>query len=172
GLGLFGEFVDVPWENTQQMLEIDMIAVSHLTHLFLPGMLERKYGYILFIASIGSFQPTPTYAAYSAAKSYILSFGEALHFELRGTGVHCTVLCPGVTRTEFHRVAGQRLTLYQRLSIMDSAQAARIGLKALFRGRPSVVAGWFSSTFAFLTRFMSRQFLAWLAYLAMKEPPA
>ncbi len=170
GLGLFGEFVKVPWENTHQMLEIDMIAVTHLTHLFLPGMLERKYGYIMFLASIGAFQPTPTYAAYSAAKSYVLSFGEALHYELRGAGVHCTVFCPAVTRTEFLQVAGQRPTLYQRLSMMESDMTARIGVEAMLKGRSSVVAGWFSATFAFLTRFMSRQFLARLAFLAMREP--
>ncbi len=172
GLGLFGEFVKVPWENTHQMLEIDMIAVSHLTHLFLPGMLERKFGYILFISSIGAFQPTPTYAAYSAAKSYVLSFGEALHFELRGTDVHCTVFCPAVTRTEFLQVAGQRTTLFQRLSMMESDVTTRMGINAMLRNRPSLVAGWFTATFAFLTRFLSRQFLARLAYLAMREPNA
>jgi uncharacterized protein len=69
-------------------------------------MVKRNYGYILLIGSTGSFQSTPTYAAYSAAKSYVLSLGEALHYELRHTAVKCTVLCPGVTRTEFLEVAG------------------------------------------------------------------
>ena len=171
GLGLFGEFSAVPWESTRQMLGIDMIAVTHLTRLFVAGMLERRYGHILFLSSIGAFQPTPTYAAYSAAKSYILSFGEALHYELRGTGVQCTVLCPGVTRTEFLSVAGQRPTLYQRLTMMESGVVARIGIEAMLKGRSSVVTGWFSAFFAWTTRFMPRQALAGLAYQAMRESP-
>ena len=171
GLGLFGEFSAAPWESTRQMLAVDMIAVTHLTRLFVAGMLERRYGYILFLSSIGAFQPTPTYAAYSAAKSYILSFGEALHYELRRSGVQCTVLCPAVTRTEFLQVAGQRPTLYQRLTMMESDTAARIGIEAMLKGRPSVVAGWFSAAFAFATRLMSRQMLAGMAYLAMRESP-
>ena len=172
GQGLFGEFSVVPWESTQQMLKVDIVALTHLTHLFLTGMLERKYGYIMLLSSIGAFQPTPTYAVYSAAKSYVLSFGEALHYELRDTGVHCTVLCPGVTRTEFLQVAGQQPTLYQRLSMMESDRTARIGIEAMLRGRSSIVAGWFSAMFAFTTRFLSRQFLSRLAFLAMREPPA
>jgi uncharacterized protein len=138
GRGLFGEFTRSGWDDLHQMLELDMVVVTQMAHLYLPGMVARKSGYVLLIASIGSFQPTPTYAAYSAAKSYVLSLGEALHYELRSTGVHCTVLCPGATRTEFFSVAGQRLTLYQRLTMMESSAVVRIGINALLRNRSSV----------------------------------
>ncbi len=170
GRGLFGEFTSSAWDELHQMLEIDMVALTHLTRLFLPGMVDRKRGYVLLIGSTGSFQPTPTYAVYSAAKSYVLSLGEALHYELRSTGVHCTVLCPGVTRTEFLAVAGQRTTLYQRLTMMESRDVVQIGIDAMLRNRPSVVTGAFNAMFALSTRLMPRQILAALSAWAMREP--
>jgi short-subunit dehydrogenase len=170
GRGLFGEFIDSPWDSLHLMLEIDMVALTHLTHLFLPAMAARRRGYVLWVASVGAFQPTPTYAAYSAAKSYVLSFGEALHYELRHSGVHCTVLCPGVTRTEFLDVTGQRTTFYQRLTMMESERVVRIGIEALLKNRSSVVAGWFNTLMAFGTRFFPRQFNTAVAGLFMREP--
>jgi hypothetical protein len=160
GLGLYGEFSAVTWERTHQMLELDIVALSHLTHIFLTDMLSRKHGYILQVASTGAFQPTPTYAAYSAAKSYVLSLGEALHYELRNTGVTCTVLCPGVTRTEFFEVAGQQMTAYQRSTVMESAAVARIGINALLKGRSSVVAGATNAFFAWVVRLLPAQWAA------------
>jgi short-subunit dehydrogenase len=157
GHGLYGEFWQAPWAKLHQMLELDMVALTHLTHLFMADMVARDFGYILQVASTGAFQPTPTYAAYSAAKSYVLSLGEALHYELRRTHVTCTVLCPGVTRTEFFEVSGQRMTTYQRLTAMDSAEVARIGIAALLKGRSYVVAGWINAFFAWSIRFMPRR---------------
>ena len=169
GQGLYGEFTAVPWASLHQMLELDVVALTQLTYLFVADMVKRKNGYILLVASTGAFQPTPTYAVYSAAKSYVLSLGEALHYELRRTGVKCTVLCPGVTRTEFFEVANQRLTPYQRVTMMESATVVRIGIEAMLRGRSSVVSGWFNALFAWLTRLLPRQILARLASLAMRE---
>jgi uncharacterized protein len=171
GQGLYGEFTTVSWASLQQMLTLDIVALTHLTRLFAADMVKRRSGHILLVASIGAFQPTPTYAVYSAAKSYVLSLGEALHYELRQTGVQCTVLCPGVTRTEFFDVAGQRETAYQRLTMMDSSTVARIGLEAMLRGRSSVVAGRFNALLAWGTRLLPRQSLAGLASQAMREPP-
>lgn len=97
GFGVFGDFRETDWARLQAMLEVDVVALTHLTRLFVNDMVACGEGYIMRIASTGAFQPTPTYAAHSAAKSYVLSFGHALHFELRGTGVSCTTVCPGVT---------------------------------------------------------------------------
>jgi hypothetical protein len=77
------------------MLELDMIVPVHLTKLFLPGMLERRAGWVLNIASIGAYQPSPLDASYSAAKSFVLNFTEALSHELRGSGVVATASPPG-----------------------------------------------------------------------------
>lgn len=167
GFGIYGDFLSVPWERTQQMLALDIMALTHLTHLFAADMIARKSGWILLVASTGSFQPTPTYAAYSAAKCYVLSLGEALHYELRNAGVGCTVLCPGVTRTEFLDVAGQSLTLYQRLTMMDSPEVVRIGLRALWGGRSSIVAGAINGASALLMRFLPRQVAAGIAARSM-----
>jgi len=160
GFGLFGDFVATPWERIQPMLELDILALTQLTHLFAADMVTRKFGYILLIGSTGSFQPTPSYAAYSAAKSYVLSLGEALHYELRHTGVKCCVLCPGVTLTEFLDVAGQQPNTYQRATMMTGEAVARIGINALLKGRASVVSGWSNAFLSWGTRFMPRQALA------------
>ena len=168
GYGVFGEFWTTPWERLHQMLELDMVVLTHLTRLFIADMLLRDSGYILNVASTGAFQPTPTYAAYAAAKSYVLSLSEALHYELRQSAVKCTALCPGVTRTEFLEVAGQKMTSYQRLTMMESANVARIGIDAMLKGRSSVVAGGFNALAAWSMRLIPRQFQAAMSNLVMK----
>ena len=168
GYGLYGELWTVPWDRIHRMLELDMVVLTQMTWLFVADMVARRSGFILLVASTGAFQPTPTYAAYAAAKSYVLNLGEALHCELRQTGVKCTVLCPGVTRTEFYEVAGQSLTPYQRLTMMDSAAVARIGIAAMLRGRSSVVAGRLNAAVAWVTRLMPRQAVAAMAYRYMR----
>jgi len=160
GFGLFGDFIKTPWERIHQMLALDILALTQLTHLYAADMVKRNSGYILLIGSTGSFQPTPVYAAYSAAKSYVLNMGEALHYELRHTAVKCCVLCPGVTRTEFLDVAGQEPTTYQRATMMTGEAVARIGINALLKGRASVVSGWSNAFLAWGTRFLPRQTLA------------
>jgi uncharacterized protein len=160
GFGLYGGFLETPWERMQQMLKIDILTLTELTHLFASEMVKRNSGYIMLIGSTGSFQPTPCYAAYAAAKSYVLSLGEALHYELRNTGVKCSVLCPGVTQTEFFDVAGQQPTAFQRATMMTGAVVVRIGIKALLKGRSSVVSGWSNAFLAWGTRLLPRQTLA------------
>ncbi len=141
GYGIYGFFADVPWEREKNMLELDIVSVVHLTKLFVTDMLERDFGYILQVASIGAYQPSPTYATYAAAKSFILHFGEALNYEMRKTNVSCTVLSPGITATEFLKVSGQKPTLYQRLFMMQSAEVVKIAIRNMLKGVPSVVAG-------------------------------
>jgi short-subunit dehydrogenase len=167
GFGVFGEFLAIPWERERQMLELDVVALVHLTKLFAPGMVARGRGWILQVASIGAYQPTPTYASYSAAKAFVLSFGEALAFELRRTGVRVTVVSPGVTATEFLQVAGQRTALYQRLAMMQSPAVARAGVRAMLRGTPSTVPGLVNKVPAFLMRLTPRRLQARVAHLSM-----
>jgi short-subunit dehydrogenase len=168
GYALYGEFRSSDWERTRQMLELDVVALTHLTRLFAADMAERKSGYILLVGSTGSFTPTPTYAAYAAAKSYVLYFGEALHAELRPLGVGCTVLCPGVTRTEFFDVAGQQMTPFQRLTAMDSSAVVRIGIRAMLAHRSCVVAGWANAFIARTAPLLPRQFMAAMAARMMR----
>ncbi|HEV2125411.1 MAG TPA: SDR family oxidoreductase [Chloroflexota bacterium] len=163
GYGAFGRFLDIPWEQERQMLELDMLSLTHLTKLFARDTVARRFGLILQASSIGAFQPTPTYASYSAAKAYVLSLGEALHYELRGTGVTCTVLVPTIVATDFRAVAGQQTTLYQRLMMMDSPTVVRAGLRGLLDGRASVIPGRLNALTALSTRLLPRQVAAAIA---------
>ncbi len=99
----------------------------------------------------------------------MLSFGEALNYELKGTGVSCSVLSPGVTATEFLAVSGQEKTAYQKMAMMDSPTVVQIGLNALFKGVPSVVPGLLNKVSVFSLRLMSRSMATAVAYLTMRS---
>lgn len=168
GLGVFGYLSDVPWERTEHMLAVNVTALTHLTRLFTEGMAVRGWGRILMVASTAAFQPVPLFAAYAASKSYVLSLGAALDVELADRNVRTTVLCPGVTETEFFTAAGQIRSTYVNRSGMTSREVARIGINALARGRGSVTAGRMNAAMAFGTRFAPRGLAARLAYRVMK----
>ena len=167
GFGVHGAFVDVPWDREHEMLELNVVTLTHLTKLFVRDMVERNRGWILQVASIGAYQPSPTYGTYSAAKAYVLSFGEALSYELRGTDVKVSVLSPGVTRTEFLEVAGQRPNFYQRLSMAPSRKVAEAGIAALLRGKPSFVPGLGNKLPVAMLRVTPRRMQAAVANLMM-----
>jgi short-subunit dehydrogenase len=169
GFGLFGEFIQTDWQQLDQMLQVDIVALTHLSRLFAPGMISRRWGRILQVASTGSFSPSPTYAAYSAAKAYVLSFGIALNNELEGTGVSCTTVCPGVTATDFLKVSGQKKNWYHRATMMTSASVTRSGIKAMLAGRSYIVTGWMNAVQAFSTRFMPRGLSATVTKFLMKN---
>ena len=155
GFGVYGNFQEIPWERERSMLELDIVTLTHMAKLFIKDMVERRFGHVLLVASIGAYQPSPTYATYSAAKSY-----EALHYELRKTGVNVTVVSPGVTKTEFLEVAGQQPSLYQRTMMMDSPEVTRIAVDAMLKGKASVVPGFKNAALAQSTRLMPRQLAA------------
>ncbi len=168
GFGLWGNFLDIAWEKEQQLLQVDIVALTYLTRLFAVDMVERRFGYILQMASNGAYQPTPTYAIYSAAKSYVLSFGYALGYELRHAGVHVFVLSPGPTRTGFLNAAGQKENAYQRSVMMDAPTVIKKGIDAMLRGRSSLVVGLPNAWNAWLTRFAPRRLATALAARAMR----
>ncbi|HEY8587599.1 MAG TPA: SDR family oxidoreductase [Rhodanobacter sp.] len=169
GFGLFGHFSETDWARLDNMLAVDVVALTHLTHLVLPGMRERGFGRVLQVASTGAFQPTPTYAAYSAAKSYVLEFSYAIDRELRSSGVRCTVVSPGVTATRFLEVSGQRATWYQRLTRMEAPAVATRGIDAMLAGRGGVVVGWVNAVMAHSTRLMPRAVSARVAGWLMRN---
>lgn len=167
GYGLHGNFIDIDCDAELNMLRLDILTLTHLTKLYARKMAERGSGYILQVASIGAYQPSPTYASYSAAKSYVLYFGEALSYELKDTGVSCTVISPGITATEFLEVAGQKPSLYQRLAMMESEDVARIGIKAMLKGKMSVIPGWMNKLTIFFTKLLPSRLKAAIAYASM-----
>ena len=167
GAGVFGPFLASEWPRQRQMLALDIVALTHLTHRFAKDMAARGDGYVLQVSSIGAFLPTPTYASYSAAKSFVLSFGEALARELKPHGVRVCTLCPGVTETEFFAAAGQPRSLFQRMSVVPSPAVVKIGVEALLRGRTSVVPGLLNKVSALSMRLFPRQWQAATAHALM-----
>lgn len=169
GFGLFGQDLDIPLARTTEMLQLDIVALTQLSKLFAKDMVKRGSGYLLQVASVAAFQPSPTYAAYGAAKAYVLSYGNALNFELRGSGVSCTVVSPGVTATEFLKVAGQKKNWFHNATMMTSEQVARAGIRAMLSRRYGIVTGWVNAASAFLTRFTPRPLLAWMTWRLMRN---
>lgn len=140
GFGLIGRFAALPLEGQREMVDLNVRTVTELAHLVLPGMIERRKGGILNVASTAAFQPGPGFAVYFATKAYVLSFSEALHQELKGTGVKVSALCPGPTRTEFGSVAGMPAKRFDRISA-DAAGVVAAGLKGLDRNKAVVIPG-------------------------------
>jgi short-subunit dehydrogenase len=169
GFGLFGKDLEIPWARVQQMLQLNMLTLTELTRLFAADMVKRGRGWIMQIASTGAYQPSPTYAAYAATKAYVLSYGEALNYELRGSGVSCTVISPGVTATEFLKVSGQKPTWYHRMTMMTAAEVARAGVRRMLARRASAVIGWMNWLAAFSVRFTPRPLAAAIGYQLMKN---
>lgn len=169
GYGVFGAFLEQPLAATLDMMQLNMLSLTELTHVFATDMVRRGGGQILMTASIGAYQATPLYAVYSATKAYVLLLGEALHEEMKGKNVTVTVLSPGIAATGFLAVSGQRATLYQRMVMMQSRPVARIGLAALRAGRASVVPGWMNAITAWSNRLMPRFMQRKVAYQLMKN---
>ncbi len=168
GLGVFGALAETEWERVETMLAVNITALTHLTRLFATPMIARGYGRIMLVASTAAFQPVPLYAAYAASKSYVLSLGEALDVEMAARGVRVSVLCPGVTETEFFEVADQARSDFVKKSAMTADEVARIGVDALAKGRSSVVAGAMNAAMAFGTRFAPRALAAKIAFRTIK----
>src|SRR5258708_3236253 len=133
GLGAAGRFARCDPARIGDMLQVNIVALTELTRLLLPGMIARGHGRVLLVASVAGFQPGPYMAAYFASKAYVLSLGEALAYELRGTGISVTVLCPGATATDFFAVAGAGNSLMARRlrRMMGAADLARLGYPRL-----------------------------------------
>lgn len=156
GFGSYGLFVHGDMHDQQQMLQVNIAALTALTRQLLPGMIERKHGRILNIASTAAFQPGPLMAMYYATKAYVMNFSVALSNETQGTGVTVTCLCPGPTKTGFSRNAHMAKTRLFSLGLMDANTVARIGLIALKQGKPLVIAGVRNRIGVFLTRLVPR----------------
>ncbi|MGA2441134.1 MAG: SDR family oxidoreductase [Tepidisphaeraceae bacterium] len=157
GFGKLGPFAESDLSTQLGMLQVNVVALTHLTRLFLPGMLKRGSGRIMNVASVAAFLPGPRMAVYHASKAYVLSFSEALASELSGSGVTVTAMCPGPTKTEFQVRAGAADTALFRMGAMSSAKAARIGYGAMMRGKRSVVTGFSNKLSAFGTRLVPRR---------------
>ena len=157
GFGVQGEFAKTELDAELKMLNVQLAAMLKLTKALLPGMMARKSGRILNIASVYSFAPVPFQAVYSACKAFMLSFSAALREELKSSGVTVTVLCPGTTQTAFRARAG--ITEKDKSAGVSAETVAQIAVRQTLRGKHLVIPGFSNRLFVFLARRLPYAFV-------------
>jgi short-subunit dehydrogenase len=173
GLGDLGPFATSDPVRNEQMMLVNMVALTSFTRHLLPQMIARKRGGILNVSSSAGFLPIPNFAIYAATKAYVTSFSEALRAELRGTGVSVCALCPGPVHTEFQEVAkrpgGQREDgpEFVHVSVEQVVRDALTGLEA---NRPLVIPGLSMKIGMFLVRITPMSILRWASRFSPKRP--
>ena len=163
GFGVWGDHVEQDPQRVEQMLGLNVVALTTLCGLFGKDMKQRGRGYILNVASGAAYQPMPRIAAYGASKAYVLNFSEALAKELEDYGVSVTVLSPGATDTGFFDAAGMEVSEAGPMSKkfrMSAGTVAQIGLDAMFDRRLSVIPGFLNNLLAFSVRLAPRSVVA------------
>jgi len=184
GFGAYGPVLNGDWDTYQRMIDLNITTLTGLSRGLLPGMIictknGAKTG-IMNVASTAAFQPGPLMAVYFATKSYVLSFTEALHEEVKGSGVTISAFCPGPTRTEFFRqesmvpageISEADLAEYRRRDAqrMDAGVAAGIGYEGFLRGDAIVIPGFRNRLLAQAGRFLPRAVVRKLAFRMLKK---
>jgi short-subunit dehydrogenase len=156
GFGLIGRFAELDPKRERQMIDLNVATLTDLCRAVAPGMIERKSGAILNVASTAAFQPGPKMAVYFATKAFVLSLSEALHEELKPHGVKVSCLCPGPTRTEFGDVAGFGGNGLFDWVAMDSPAVVEAGLGGLDNNKAVVIPGLLNKVTASSGRFAPR----------------
>jgi len=155
GFGLGGAFADRPLGRLSEMIDLNCRTLAELCHLVLPGMRSAGKGAILNVASTAAFQPGPNMAVYYATKAFVLSFTEALHHEMKGTGIKVSALCPGPTHSEFSDVADSHSPTLERMK-MPAAPVVAAGLDGLDRNKAVVIPGFKNKAGAQMSRILPR----------------
>jgi short-subunit dehydrogenase len=153
GFGDHGPFATSDLARQRNMIAVNVTALTELTRLFLPAMLERGHGQILNTASVTAFVPGPLMSVYFATKHYVLAFSEALIEELRGSGVTVTALCPPPVSTPFVSAAQIASANYMATTNITPAAVARYGYQMMKRGKPVAI---YSLRWKFVTSFLVR----------------
>jgi uncharacterized protein len=160
GYGVPGSYVASGWDVHERFLQIMVIAVAELTRRLLPGMIERRYGRIVNVASLAGLVPAPAgHTLYAASKAFLIKFSESLGHEVRRHDVFVTAVCPGFTYSEFHDVTGTRATMKKMPGFMwsSSSDVAWRGYEAVMAGKPVVVIGRINATIATLVRILPQR---------------
>jgi len=159
GFGVHGKFWTSDLQQHLNLLQVNITSLTELTGLLLPGMIRRKQGKIMNVASVAGFVPGPLMSTYFASKAYVNSFSLALSDECRGTGVTVTAVCPGATATEFFQRAKIGNAALATGSMMSAEGVARIGYHGMLRGKPLVVTGLSNKIAAAATRLVPLKLL-------------
>jgi short-subunit dehydrogenase len=173
GFGNHGRFTDNATEAEEALINLNVTALTSLTHRFAKPMVEAERGRIMNVASTGAFFPAPYLATYNASKAYVLSFTEAMAGELGEYNIKVSCLCPGATSTKFVEEAGRSADAAAS-SIPDFVWAdpenvARYGYKSLNRGKVVAVHGWMNSLLMTAIRFVPRSFIRWAVGRAQRR---
>jgi hypothetical protein len=164
GFGDFGLFAESDWNKQEKMINLNILALAHFTRLFLPGMISRRSGKILNLASTASFQPGPTMSVYFATKAFVLSFSEAVNNEVKEFGITVTALCPGATLSGFQSAAAMEGSkLLDRKNIPSSREVAEYGYRAMMQGRAVAIHGFRNTLLANSVRFAPRSLVVKMA---------
>ncbi|WP_395053445.1 SDR family NAD(P)-dependent oxidoreductase [Flavobacterium sp.] len=157
GFGDFGMFVSTDWNKEEEMINLNITALSQFTKLFIKDMVARKNGKILNLASTASFQPGPTMAVYFATKAYVLSFSEAVANEVKEFGVTVTALCPGPTESGFQTAASMdNAKLFKDKKLPSSSEVAKYGYDAMLKGKTVAIHGTLNYILANSIRLLPR----------------
>jgi short-subunit dehydrogenase len=154
GFGLHGDFVDADPDRLTAMIQLNCVAMVNLTRRIMPGMIARRRGTIINVASTAAFQPLPHMALYGATKAFVLSFTEALWAEAKPAGVKVLAISPGATETPFFAIAGEAASIGRRRT---PQQVVATTMAALDRGRPSRIDGLTNTLLAAMPRFAPRR---------------
>lgn len=141
GIGTFGDFNDIEWKKDEELIDINIKALTQLTKYFLPKILECKNGGILNVASTAAFCSGPRMAAYYASKAYVLNLTEAIYEEYKDNGIKISCLCPGPVKTSFQGKAGIKKSEAAKKYLMDAEEVAKICYKDFNRGRLIIIPG-------------------------------
>jgi short-subunit dehydrogenase len=156
GFGARGSFHEIELETTLQMLQLNITSLTELTRRYLPGMVQRRQGRVMNVASTAAYVPGPWLATYYASKAYVLSFSEALNVELAGSGVTVTAVCPGPTSTGFQKRAGMPDSFFKWA--MSCEKCARIAYRGFLKGKPVCITGGVNNLLIAMSKFAPRRF--------------
>lgn len=156
GFGAIGPFNEIDRDVLAGMLNVNLVSLTVLTRLFLPGMVERNTGGVLNVGSLAGFQPGPNAAIYYATKAFVLSLSEALHDELKNSQVRVSCLAPGPVATEFGQHSGMEDANLFRMGTMDVKQVARDGYEGFRKGKPVIIPGLLAKSVPLMERFIPR----------------
>lgn len=164
GFGSLGDFANLSADRQTDMLMVNVVSLTRLTRLLLPGMLQRGHGGVLNVGSTAAYQAGPKMAVYYASKAYVLSFTEALHEELKGSGLNVTCLEPGPTTTGFGDDSGMSKIAMFQSQAMSAADVAKEGYHAFQKNADVVIPGWknriVKTSVGFLPRLVTRKIAA------------
>jgi short-subunit dehydrogenase len=169
GFGTFGKFHELPLEKELEEINLNVVALVRLCRAAIPGMVARGRGGVVNVSSLAGFQPNPHNATYGGTKAYVVSFSQAIHEELRGTGVHVTVVCPGATRTEFQERAGMDSRSIPGFLWMTAEGVAHAALRANERGRAVCVPGALNRASAILSDSLPQSLTRRMAAVVVKR---